>query len=84
MAVMSACSVRVALPTRNTPVASAWPTPPRVYSPLYPRRLTHAMAVPMALPVTQSPGGGAPAGASAAAATAVATRRGSPLSFLKR
>ena len=34
MAVMSAIALRVALPTRHAPAASAWRMPPRVYSPL--------------------------------------------------
>jgi hypothetical protein len=76
MAVLSAFSVRAALPTRHAPAASAWPTPPRVYSPLYPRRLAH----PMAVPATQ----GLDGSASSDAATVAATRRGSPLSLLKR
>ena len=75
MAVMSAFSVRVALPTRYTPAASAWRMPPRVYSPLYPRRLTHPMAVPAANSLDRA----APSDGTVAAA-----RRGSPLSFLKR
>ncbi len=47
MAVMSAFSARVALPPRHTPTAPAWRVPPRVYSPLSPRRLAHPMAVPV-------------------------------------
>jgi len=70
MAVMNAFAVRAALPTRHAPAASAWRMPPRVYSPLAPRRL----ARPMAVPATQSGGGGL--GAS--------VRRGSALSFLKK
>lgn len=50
MAVVSAFSVRGALPPRHTAAASAWRMPPRVYSPLTPRRLTQ----PMAVPATQS------------------------------
>ena len=71
MAVMSAFSVRLALPPRHAPAASVWRMPPRAYSPLYPRRLSGPMAIPAQ-----------PAGEST---TGVAvTRRGSPLSFLKR
>ena len=50
MAVMSAFTLRAALPPRHTPAASAWRMPPRVYSPL-PRRLSG----PMAVAPTQSP-----------------------------
>jgi len=53
MAVMSAFSLRAALPPRHTAAASAWRMPPRVYSPLTPRRLTG----PMAVPATQNVGG---------------------------
>lgn len=72
MAVMSAFSVRAALPPRHTPAASTWRMPPRVYSPLYPRRLTG----PMAVPATQIVG--------ASTSRVAVTRRGSPLPFLKR
>jgi hypothetical protein len=72
MAVMSAFSVRVALPPRSTPAASTWRMPPRVYTPLYPRHLTGPMAV---VPTQGNVGG---------ASTSATPRRGSPLSFLKR
>jgi hypothetical protein len=52
MAVMNAFAIRAALPPRHTEAASAWRMPPRVYTPLAPRRL----ARPMAVPVTQSVG----------------------------
>ena len=71
MAVMSAFSLRETLPPRHTPTASAWRMPPRVYSPLYPRRLAGPMAVP-------------PAQSAAAVASPGTARRGSPLSFLHR
>ena len=48
MAVMSAFALRPALPPRHTEAASAWRMPPRVYSPLTPRRLARPMAVPLA------------------------------------
>ena len=70
MAVLNAFAVGAALPTRHAPAASAWRMPPRVYSPLAPRRLSG----PMAVPAAPSARGGSVASA----------RRGSPLPFLKR
>ena len=70
MAVMSAFSLRAALPPRHTRAASAWRMPPRVYSPLTPRRLTQPMAVPVTHGADLTPSG--------------AARRTSPLPFLKR
>src|SRR5207237_393599 len=70
MAVMSAIALRVALPTRHAPAASAWRMPPRVYSPLAARRISR----PMAVPAPRSASGGSIASA----------HRGSPLSSTKR
>ena len=70
MAVMDAFAIRAALPPRHAPAASAWRMPPRVYSPLVPRRLSRPMAVPVAH--------GASSGLGAS------TRRESALSFLKK
>jgi hypothetical protein len=76
MAVMSAFSVRVALPPRHTPAASTWRMPPRVYSPLTPRRL----ARPMAVPATQ----GAVIGTSGGTHARAIQRTASRLSFLHK
>jgi len=76
MAVMSAFTLRAALPPRHTPAASTWRMPPRVYTPLYPRHLSG----PMAVPVTQIVG----VGRSVGARRSGDARRPSPLSFLKR
>jgi hypothetical protein len=70
MAVMSAFALRAALPPRHTPAASAWRTPPRVYSPLTPRRLTRPMAVPATQGVSTTASG--------------SSRRGFALSFLHK
>jgi hypothetical protein len=48
MAVTSAFGTRPALPPRHVSAAPAWRVPPRVYSPLTPRRLAGPMAVPLA------------------------------------